>query len=258
VSKAPTSPDSPSALAVIMMAGAGALAEEKGHVHTPAMPSEDHRKPPVRITPEELHRHGRGGVPPGWQFAFPSGDANAGHQVFAKLECYKCHPVKGEPFSSQAGQPGNVGPELTGMGSHHPAEYFAESVLNPNAVIVTGRRTRPRLSFRSLVVRSGLAALSLAATASAVWAQPTWTQRRPRTARQAPRLRRSGCALPRTSSSSSVSSSSRMHAARAWRRASPGSPRRIASRSTSVHGRQAVTRSNGVCFPSIPTSPRVS
>lgn len=26
------------------------------------------------------------------------------------------------------------------MGTQHPAEYFAESVLNPNAVIVTGPR----------------------------------------------------------------------------------------------------------------------
>jgi mono/diheme cytochrome c family protein len=30
------------------------------------------------------------------------------------------------------------GPELTGMGSHHPAEYFAESIINPNRVIVAG------------------------------------------------------------------------------------------------------------------------
>jgi hypothetical protein len=34
--------------------------------------------------------------------------------------------------------PENAGPELTGMGGHHPAEYFAESLLTPNAVIVKG------------------------------------------------------------------------------------------------------------------------
>jgi Fe2+ transport protein len=27
---------------------------------------------------------------------------------------------------------------LTGMGGHHPVEYFAESILNPNAIIITG------------------------------------------------------------------------------------------------------------------------
>jgi hypothetical protein len=27
---------------------------------------------------------------------------------------------------------------LTGVGSHHPPEYFAESILNPNAIIVIG------------------------------------------------------------------------------------------------------------------------
>jgi mono/diheme cytochrome c family protein len=31
-----------------------------------------------------------------------------------------------------------VGPDLSGMGSHHPAEYFAESIINPNRVIVQG------------------------------------------------------------------------------------------------------------------------
>jgi hypothetical protein len=33
---------------------------------------------------------------------------------------------------------GDVGPELTGMGGHHPAEYFAQSIVDPNAVIVSG------------------------------------------------------------------------------------------------------------------------
>ena len=32
----------------------------------------------------------------------------------------------------------SAGPELTGMGGHHPAAYFAESILNPNAVLVEG------------------------------------------------------------------------------------------------------------------------
>jgi uncharacterized protein involved in high-affinity Fe2+ transport/mono/diheme cytochrome c family protein len=91
---------------------------------------------PIKITPEELHR--LGGVPPGWQFRFPEGDPRAGRAVFAKLECYQCHTIQGESFPQESTSPGNIGPELTGMGDHHPVEYFAESILNPNAIIVLG------------------------------------------------------------------------------------------------------------------------
>ena len=90
---------------------------------------------PVRITMEELHDHG--GTPPGWRFTVPPGDARAGREVFAKLECNKCHAVKGD-FPTPSKEPGNAGPALTGMGGHHPAEYMAQSILDPNAVIVTG------------------------------------------------------------------------------------------------------------------------
>ncbi|HXU90803.1 MAG TPA: c-type cytochrome, partial [Methylomirabilota bacterium] len=34
--------------------------------------------------------------------------------------------------------PRGQGPDMTGMGSHHPAEYFAELIMNPNRVIVDG------------------------------------------------------------------------------------------------------------------------
>jgi mono/diheme cytochrome c family protein len=85
---------------------------------------------------EELHRHG--GVPPGWHFAVPPGDPKEGRGVFLKLECFTCHAVKGEQTPTVARTAEDVGPELTGMGSHHPAAYLAESILNPNAVIVTG------------------------------------------------------------------------------------------------------------------------
>jgi mono/diheme cytochrome c family protein len=88
-----------------------------------------------RITMEELHRHG--GMPPGWRFGFPAGDARAGREIFVKLECHKCHAVQGETFPGIARDATTVGPDLTGMGAHHPAEYFAESILDPNAVIVT-------------------------------------------------------------------------------------------------------------------------
>ena len=91
---------------------------------------------PVRIGMDELHK--AGGVPPGWRFAWPVGDASKGREAFVKLECYQCHEVKGESFPPVAPDPTRRGPALSGMGDHHPAEYFAESILNPNVVIVIG------------------------------------------------------------------------------------------------------------------------
>lgn len=91
---------------------------------------------PRRVTMEELHR--TGGVPVGWSFAVPAGSPAKGRQVFRDLECYKCHTVKGEGFPPAGGDPKSVGPELTGMGGQHPAEYLAESILAPNHVIVEG------------------------------------------------------------------------------------------------------------------------
>jgi len=88
---------------------------------------------PRRVSEEELHRHG--GVPRGWKFSVPPGDAGRGRELFAELECYKCHEIKTEKFPAPADGK-YVGPELTGMGRMHPAEYIAESILFPNAVIV--------------------------------------------------------------------------------------------------------------------------
>jgi Cytochrome c len=101
----------------------------------PATASESGTKS-VRIGMEELHRGG--GVPPGWRFTWPAGDARKGREVFGRLECYQCHEVKGETFPSVTPDPTRRGPGLAGMGDHHPAEYFAESIINPNAVILTG------------------------------------------------------------------------------------------------------------------------
>ncbi len=120
-----------------MLVVGGWAQEEKGkHLHPSGTPPREHPKAPVRITMEELHKHG--GVPPGWRFTFPDGDLKAGREVFAKLECYKCHEVEGEHFPHAPKGPDTAGPELTGMGGMHPAEYLAESILNPNAVILMG------------------------------------------------------------------------------------------------------------------------
>src|SRR5205085_11868038 len=71
--------------------------------------------PPKPITMEDLHR--AGGVPRGWRFTLPAGDPERGREVFAKLECAKCHAIK--PDFPKTGGAGDVGPELTGMGAHY-------------------------------------------------------------------------------------------------------------------------------------------
>ena len=93
-------------------------------------------EPPIHTTMKDLHVHG--GVPRGWAFRLPAGDTAEGRKVFATMECFACHEVKGEMFPAAPKSGRGSGPDLTGMGSHHPAEYFAESIVNPNRVIVDG------------------------------------------------------------------------------------------------------------------------
>jgi mono/diheme cytochrome c family protein len=90
----------------------------------------------VRMTMEALHA--AGGVPPGWKFTVPQGDPVSGREAFVTMQCYTCHTVQGETFPASPSRR-DPGPDLTGMGAHHPAAYFAESIVNPNAVIVTGQ-----------------------------------------------------------------------------------------------------------------------
>ncbi len=92
--------------------------------------------PPIHTTMPALHAHG--GVPRGWKFLLPPGNAVDGRKVFIAEGCYKCHAVLGEAFPDAQKSSSDVGPDLSGMGSHHPAEYFAESIINPNRVIVDG------------------------------------------------------------------------------------------------------------------------
>src|SRR3954452_13817221 len=76
----------------------------------------------VRVSMAALHQEG--GVPLGWQPTLAPGDPAAGRRAFVDLGCGSCHRVGGDAAAaSSVAQPG---PELTGMGSHHPAAYFAE------------------------------------------------------------------------------------------------------------------------------------
>ena len=110
--------------------GESTPARHAGHVaHVAEL---DGARESIHATIEQLHE--AGGVPRGWRFRLPPGDAQRGGRVFARLQCYRCHRLRGEPYPA----PSAAGPELTGIGGHHPASYIAESILDPNAVIVEG------------------------------------------------------------------------------------------------------------------------
>jgi mono/diheme cytochrome c family protein len=128
-----------SVLVVVGLAAIASAASAQGQMRGMDMDKGKGRPEPpatIRTTMEELHASG--GVPRGWKFLVPPGDAAEGRKVFAAMECFACHDVKGEGFPQDSKTPKGAGPELTGMGSRHPAEYFAESILNPNRVILQG------------------------------------------------------------------------------------------------------------------------
>ena len=89
---------------------------------------------PQRSQPPSGHH----GTPSGWKFRWPNGDPAKGREAFAKFECYACHEVTGETFHAPTDKR-NVGPELSAMGPLHEVEYFAESIINPSAVIEKGK-----------------------------------------------------------------------------------------------------------------------
>ena len=72
---------------------------------------------------------------PNWKFTLPPGDSVEGKKLFVELECYKCHELTGESFPVIHGGDKGIGPELSQMAETHPREFFAESIVNPNAVI---------------------------------------------------------------------------------------------------------------------------
>lgn len=87
---------------------------------------------PATTSQEQAHTHG---TPKDWKFTLPSGNAADGRKLFVEAECHKCHEVMGETFPAVAKEKGDVGPELAQMAGLHPPEFFAESIINPNAVI---------------------------------------------------------------------------------------------------------------------------
>ncbi|SRR6266545_446382 len=81
---------------------------------------------------QEMEAHG---MPSDWKSTVAKGSPTAGRKLFVEMECYKCHEVKGEKFPDVVEAEKGIGPELSQMAGMHPPEFFAESIINPNAVI---------------------------------------------------------------------------------------------------------------------------
>jgi cytochrome c1 len=102
---------------------------------SPAPPPHHHHgpAPATGTSPPAAGAHDHG-TPTGWKFTLPKGDADKGRAVFVKLECYACHEVKGQTFPGVKNA-ASLGPELSEMAAHHEPEFFAEAIVNPNALV---------------------------------------------------------------------------------------------------------------------------
>jgi quinoprotein glucose dehydrogenase len=68
--------------------------------------------------------------------ALEGGNAEAGREIFLhkdEVQCVRCHKMHG--------QGGEVGPDLTGIGSRQKREYLLESIVDPNRQIAKGFET---------------------------------------------------------------------------------------------------------------------
>ncbi len=72
-----------------------------------------------------------------WRDTLYGGDREAGRRIFvnkSEVSCLRCHKAAGEGT-------GEVGPELTGIGSKQSREYLLESIVFPNKQIAKGFET---------------------------------------------------------------------------------------------------------------------
>ncbi|MFO0876623.1 MAG: PVC-type heme-binding CxxCH protein [Gemmataceae bacterium] len=72
-----------------------------------------------------------------YQDTLVGGDAEAGRRIFlhkGEVSCLRCHKIEGQGT-------GEVGPDLTGIGSKQTREYLLESILHPSKQIARGFET---------------------------------------------------------------------------------------------------------------------
>ncbi len=86
-----------------------------------------------------------------WRDAMVGGDAESGRHIFlykTEVSCLRCHKAAGEGV-------GEVGPDLTGVGSRQKRDYLLESIIEPNKQIAKGFET-VELTLSSGQIRSGV------------------------------------------------------------------------------------------------------
>lgn len=127
----------------IVTCGLATFWSVNGWSETPPQGAAHHHHPAVAAPPQKQVQQSSPAkqqtglaTPKGWRFTLPPGNPRAGRQVFADFECFKCHEVTGEDFPAPKAEQGDVGSPLSGMGGMHPAEYFAEAMIDPNASVV--------------------------------------------------------------------------------------------------------------------------
>ena len=69
--------------------------------------------------------------PANWQCHPTEGRRHQGPRRFFQIRCYYCHQVRGEDYP----EPTETAPELQSNGAVAPRGVFAESIINPNAVV---------------------------------------------------------------------------------------------------------------------------
>jgi quinoprotein glucose dehydrogenase len=114
--------------------------------------AERHETEPLRQKLARYNSNRGKGEPPGkWRDSLMGGDAEAGRRIFlyrSDVSCLRCHKAAGEGV-------GEVGPDLTGIGSKQKRDYLLESIVEPNKQIAKGFET-VELTLASGQIRSGV------------------------------------------------------------------------------------------------------
>ena len=112
------------------------------------------------------------------------GDAESGRKIFfekSEVSCLRCHKI--------AGNGGEVGPDLTGIGKKYKRDYLLESLVDPNKQIAKGFETVV-VSLTNGQTKSGIQGRRRKRTAfDVVEGQPTRSEVRHRTLAALPRCR---------------------------------------------------------------------
>jgi quinoprotein glucose dehydrogenase len=86
-----------------------------------------------------------------WRDSMSGGDAESGRRIFlykSEVSCLRCHKAAGEGV-------GEVGPDLTGIGSKQKRDYLLESIVEPSKQIAKGFET-VELTLSSGQIRAGV------------------------------------------------------------------------------------------------------